>query len=191
MRTYARKALLVPRLLRIQRTTPPLTFTRLSCTMSDPPKEKFVPFFPDFDQNNCQSYDASCHCGEVTWSVLLSPPLPEWKVVSCNCSICTCNAYLLVYPEKKYVDVKSGADSIREYTFNRHQTVHKFCSKCGSALYHDPRVPAVAPGQKDILGINVSSNYQYCKYLTDNDQVRMFQNVKVEELDVVYADNRD
>ncbi|KAI4957330.1 hypothetical protein J4E86_005804 [Alternaria arbusti] len=79
-------------------------------TESSPTK----PPLPAFDPQNCQTYAASCHCGSVQYSVLLSPPLAQWKVVSCNCSICTRNGYLLVYPERSQLQVKSvgvGAQS--------------------------------------------------------------------------------
>ena len=42
------------------------------------------------------TYEAGCHCGYVKFSLALSPPLPEYKVVRCNCSICSKKGYLLV-----------------------------------------------------------------------------------------------
>lgn len=42
-------------------------------------------------------YDAGCHCGKISFSFKLSPPLEEGhKVLSCNCSICRRAGYLLV-----------------------------------------------------------------------------------------------
>lgn len=40
--------------------------------------------------------EAGCHCGYIKFSVTLSPPLPEYKVLECNCSICRKSGYLLV-----------------------------------------------------------------------------------------------
>lgn len=42
------------------------------------------------------TYEAGCHCGYIKMSVTLSPPLPEQKVVRCNCSACSKLGYLLV-----------------------------------------------------------------------------------------------
>jgi hypothetical protein len=42
------------------------------------------------------TYEAGCHCGYISLSVKLSPPLPEHEVVNCNCSICRRGGYLLV-----------------------------------------------------------------------------------------------
>lgn len=42
------------------------------------------------------TYEAGCHCGYIKFSVTLSPPLPEYKVLDCNCSMCRMGGYLLV-----------------------------------------------------------------------------------------------
>ena len=42
------------------------------------------------------TYEAGCHCGYIKFSVTLSPPLPDYKVLSCNCSMCRKSGYLLV-----------------------------------------------------------------------------------------------
>lgn len=43
-----------------------------------------------------QTYEAGCHCGFISFSVTLSPPLPEYKPLECNCSACRRFGYLLV-----------------------------------------------------------------------------------------------
>lgn len=43
-----------------------------------------------------QTYEAGCHCGFIRFSVTLSPPLPEYKPLECNCSACRRFGYLLV-----------------------------------------------------------------------------------------------
>lgn len=113
------------------------------------------PSLPKFDPDNCQTYPASCHCGIVQYSVLLSPPLPQWKVVSCNCSICTRNGYLLVYPERSQLHIKSGEDMLRDYSFGMKRNLHKFCANCGSAVWFDPRMWQLEETGPDLLGMNV------------------------------------
>jgi hypothetical protein len=42
------------------------------------------------------TYDAGCHCGNISFSFTLSPPLPDYEVMNCGCSICRRAGYLLV-----------------------------------------------------------------------------------------------
>jgi hypothetical protein len=110
---------------------------------------------PTTDPSNAHTYSASCHCGLVQYSVLLSPPLPHCKVVSCNCSICTRNGYLLVYPERSQLHMKSGEEVLTTYTFGVKRNLHRFCAKCGSAVWFDPRMGAFGDAPPDLLGVNV------------------------------------
>jgi hypothetical protein len=132
--------------------------------MTESPPTK--PALLAFDPQNCQIYAASCHCGSVQYSVLLSPPLAKWKVVSCNCSICTRNGYLLVYPERSQLQVKSGEGMLRDYSFGAKRVLHRFCSRCGSAVWHDPRMEEFGDAPPDLLGVNVRdcSSRWVCQY---------------------------
>ena len=110
-----------------------------------------------FDPTNIHFYPASCHCGTVTYTVTLSPPLPEWKVVSCNCSICQRNAYYLVYPSREQLRINSGEEALRSYSFGPKKNLHMFCGKCGSSVFFDPRMKEFDEGGGlDVLGVNVS-----------------------------------
>jgi hypothetical protein len=113
------------------------------------------PQLPPFDPANCQTYEAGCHCGTVKYSVTLSPPLTEQKVVSCNCSICSRNGYLFVYPLREHFRLKSGEDALKSYSFGPKRVLHKFCTKCGSSVFLDPRMTEFGQ-QPDLLGVNVS-----------------------------------
>lgn len=79
------------------------------------------------------SYDAKCHCGAVTYTVKI-PSLEHHEVTLCNCSICTTNSYLLVYPDRKNIVFHSGEDQLKSYGFGRQMVDHKFCTTCGSSL---------------------------------------------------------
>jgi len=108
-----------------------------------------------FNIPEAQTYDAICHCGTVQYTVTLSPPLAKQKVVECNCSICSRNGYLLVYPLREQFFLKSGEEALREYSFGPKNNVHKFCGRCGSAVFFDPRM--LERGESiDLLGVNVS-----------------------------------
>ena len=107
-----------------------------------------------FDASNAQTYDALCQCGAVQYKVTLSPPLEQQKIIECNCSICSRNGYLLVYPQREHVLLTSGQEALKTYTFGPKRNLHQFCGHCGSAVFFDPQLPK--QGQDvDIMGINV------------------------------------
>ncbi|KAI5457321.1 Mss4-like protein [Mariannaea sp. PMI_226] len=87
-----------------------------------------------------QTYEAGCHCGFISLSVTLSPPLPEYKVLNCNCSICIRGGYLLVYPPYEDVIWHYGSDTrVSRYAFNTKTRDHMFCPKCGASIGIDFR----------------------------------------------------
>ncbi|KAF2629616.1 hypothetical protein BU25DRAFT_408882 [Macroventuria anomochaeta] len=120
-------------------------------------KKTGPPPLPAFDPTNTHTYPASCHCGTVSYTVSLSPPLPEWKVVSCNCSICQRNGYYLVYPSREQLHISSGEETLKSYSFGPNRNLHMFCGRCGSSVFFDPRMKEFGEGRGlDLLGINVS-----------------------------------
>ncbi|MCJ1277220.1 hypothetical protein MMC21_005030 [Puttea exsequens] len=90
-------------------------------------------------------YEANCHCGAVKYKIKLGEfDLPENQVNSCNCSICTKNGYLLVYPCTEDVVWHEGYDTLKNYRFGKQRFDHKFCSICGSSIlidFHDLMFP--------------------------------------------------
>lgn len=50
---------------------------------------------PAEEKPKTATYDASCHCGYIKFSVKLSPPLPDNKPLNCDCSACRRFGYLL------------------------------------------------------------------------------------------------
>ncbi|KAF6232678.1 hypothetical protein HO173_009117 [Letharia columbiana] len=74
-------------------------------------------------------YRGSCHCGKVSYD-LRSEALEDIGVLSCNCSICSRNADLWVYPSEKDVELRGG-DHLTVYRFGRKVGGHAFCSTCG------------------------------------------------------------
>ena len=94
------------------------------------------------------SYRGNCHCGAVTFTVR-TPSLSDNKVNSCDCSICSRNGYLLIYPQRADVDFHTGYDHLVSYFFGDKQGAHKFCPTCGSSILVDFN-------KKDEVAINVS-----------------------------------
>lgn len=74
------------------------------------------------------SFQGSCHCGAVTFTV--DAPMPT-NAVSCNCSICRRKGLLLsFFPEDSFT-LNSGKEQLRGYEFNKHLIQHQFCQNCG------------------------------------------------------------
>ncbi|KIW34081.1 uncharacterized protein PV07_00881 [Cladophialophora immunda] len=81
-----------------------------------------------------KSYEGSCHCGRVRFTMKLSPPVEDGPVTSCNCSICAINGYLMVYPLESNITWLSGFDELTTYTFGKERIAHSFCSTCGTSI---------------------------------------------------------
>ncbi|KXH36610.1 glutathione-dependent formaldehyde-activating enzyme [Colletotrichum simmondsii] len=102
-----------------------------------------------------KTYDASCHCGAIEFSLTLSPPLEDgYKVLNCNCSICrrsginsrreqespklvaaTNFCFLNSDPNKKDVTWHDGSrEKCTNYRFNTKTKDQMFCGACGSSL---------------------------------------------------------
>ncbi|KAF2035721.1 hypothetical protein EK21DRAFT_53298, partial [Setomelanomma holmii] len=126
-------------------------------TMTDAElKSAFLSQLPTFNPSDTETYPATCHCGLVRLSVILSPPLPRHPIGSCDCSICLKNGYLLVYPTRDKVVFISGEESLKTYTFGSQRNLHRFCIECGSSVYFDPQLGTLGDeGDPDLLGVNV------------------------------------
>ena len=96
-------------------------------------------------------YDASCHCGRVTYTVN-TPSISENDVLSCNCSICSRSAYLHVDVPRGKVVFHSGFDDLVTYRFGTKTVQHKFCPNCGSSVMID-----LEGYQDGIYAMNVST----------------------------------
>ena len=81
-------------------------------------------------------HQGGCHCGRVRFEVLA----PEVIAVSqCNCSICSKSGHLgLIVPRDRFI-LKSGEESLAEYTFNTGIAKHLFCKSCGIKSFYVPR----------------------------------------------------
>ncbi|KAJ9141921.1 hypothetical protein NKR23_g7639 [Pleurostoma richardsiae] len=102
------------------------------------------------------TYEAGCHCGYIKFATTISPPLPEHKVLNCDCSACRRFGYLLVYPARE--EVEWHGDSLARcarYQFNTKEKDHLFCPKCGASLMIDFR-EFYANDEKPWFGYGVS-----------------------------------
>jgi hypothetical protein len=74
-----------------------------------------------------KAYSGSCHCGRVSYEA----DADLSQVISCNCSSCRRRGTLLAFvPEDKF-RLKTGADALSEYAFNKKVIHYQFCATCG------------------------------------------------------------
>lgn len=103
---------------------------------------------------NPTTYKGSCHCGAVTYSVLLPQPLEFIKVMNCNCKLCTKNGYLNVYPKRKHVKIQ-GEENLTSYVWSKASCAHLFCKTCGTSLFASPRASEEGGEEPEDLAVNV------------------------------------
>ncbi|CAI7573088.1 unnamed protein product [Penicillium discolor] len=126
--------------------------------------------FPPTPTGESSSHSGNCHCGAVRFTFTISPPLHEYPTNNCNCSICTKNGYLLVYPFTKDFTIEKGEDVLKEYRFAERKAKHQFCGECGSSCFI--RVPE--EGFPPVTAVNV----------------RLLQDVDIEKLILNKVDGR-
>jgi len=73
------------------------------------------------------TYQGSCHCGAVTYDVTAD----FTEAMRCNCSHCKRKGFLLTFVPDEQFTLKSGADNLTTYHFNKHHIDHTFCKTCG------------------------------------------------------------
>ncbi|KAJ6615565.1 Mss4-like protein [Mycena sp. CBHHK59/15] len=102
-------------------------------------------------------YEGSCHCGAVTYT-LRQTDEPISLLTMCNCSICSRDAALWIYPTTSSLTF-DGLDSLKEYTFATNKTFHGFCEICGVAIRERFEAsPTTAINARTIHGLDLASS---------------------------------
>lgn len=73
------------------------------------------------------TYNGSCHCGAVTFTV----DADIASAMTCNCSRCYRLGWTLAFVPSGQFVLQTGADNLTEYRFNKKQIAHLFCKTCG------------------------------------------------------------
>lgn len=94
------------------------------------------------------SYQGSCHCGKVAFTV--NADLPT-QALSCNCSICRRNGTLLTFVPADHFELNSGNEQLKTYEFNKHQIKHQFCQVCGSHPFSN----GLKPDGSEMYAVNL------------------------------------
>ncbi|KAJ7037909.1 Mss4-like protein [Mycena alexandri] len=75
-------------------------------------------------------FAGNCHCGAFKFTVKLTNLN---HISSCNCSLCSRNAYLWAHPASNSdLTVLLGEGSLKSYQYGT--SVHKFCPVCGTSI---------------------------------------------------------
>ena len=136
-------------------------------------------------------YSANCHCRLIRLRLRIlplypssspSPAPPSTSITSpsptptspteysnpynCNCSICTKNGYLNIYPSSYTHDIEwlSGREELRSYEYGACERRHMFCPRCGSsvALFNFFGGESVEEGgRRPMVGVNVCFYFSF------------------------------
>ncbi|PVH72094.1 hypothetical protein DL98DRAFT_433913, partial [Cadophora sp. DSE1049] len=79
-----------------------------------------------------ETFHGNCHCGAVVYT-LISKPLNERKIISCNCSLCYRNGEIYTYPPASSVTF-IGKENLVGYPFLSPDSLHSFCKICGTSV---------------------------------------------------------
>jgi hypothetical protein len=94
-----------------------------------------------------KTYNGSCHCGKVTFEVEAEPFTTG---MVCNCSRCHRLGWVLQFVPASTFTLKSGADSLTSYRFNKKMINHLFCKECGIEAFAESEFEG-----KDMRAINL------------------------------------
>ncbi|KAK1753979.1 centromere protein V [Echria macrotheca] len=93
---------------------------------------------PTAEIENAKMYYGSCHCGAVRValrSLPLDKDYPE-QVVECNCSICSINGCIWIYPRVDQLDYQ-GRENLATYRFGNRHLQKTFCKTCGVSFANE------------------------------------------------------
>ena len=94
------------------------------------------------------TFNGSCHCGAVKFTVILIGGLASAR--RCTCSICRMRGAVAVTSTPDAFRLTQGEDKLATYRFNTRTAEHHFCSVCGTYTHHRRRSN---PNQ---LGVNAA-----------------------------------
>lgn len=86
-------------------------------------------------------YRGGCQCGAVAYEVEVDLD----NTITCNCSRCQKLGFVLAFTPRDSFELKSGANDLTEYLFNKKQIRHLFCKTCGVESFAYGQMPDGSP----------------------------------------------
>lgn len=93
------------------------------------------------------TYSGGCHCGKVAYEVEGEIE----QVMDCNCSMCLKRGGLLWFVPHGDFSLRTPAEDMGTYHFNKGKIDHHFCPECGISPFSE----GVGPDGAKMAAINV------------------------------------
>lgn len=107
--------------------------------------------------SDMQDIAGGCHCGAVRYTAKADLS----NTIVCNCSHCLAKGFVLAFTGEEQFHLESGAETLGEYRFHKHQIAHRFCTVCGTQPFalgiRPDGVPMVALNLRCVDGIDLAS----------------------------------
>jgi len=84
------------------------------------------------------THSGSCHCGKIAYD-FESDPITEG--LECNCSMCGRKGNIMHFIPASAFTLKTPAENVATYRFNKHVINHNFCPACGTSPFSDGTDP--------------------------------------------------
>ena len=95
-----------------------------------------------------RTFTGGCHCGMVRFECTSDLAM----VTACNCSICTKKGLHFTFVTTASLQLRDGAENLKEYLFNKHAIRHQLCTDCGVDVF----ARGTKPDGSEVIALNVS-----------------------------------
>jgi hypothetical protein len=97
-----------------------------------------------------ETYQGSCHCGDVKFEADLDL---EAGTNKCNCSMCAKSRLWAIVIKPEAFRLLTPPSALSDYVFGYNSIHHKFCKRCGVRPFDDGHVKGLGG---DFVGVNIA-----------------------------------
>ncbi|KAK1992169.1 glutathione-dependent formaldehyde-activating enzyme [Colletotrichum falcatum] len=134
--------------------------------------------------DSVKGYTGGCDCGAVQIAIS-TKPLWDVEIKEDNCSICSRNGFIGVYPHQSEVTL-TGKDKTRDYKFGRGFNGSPFCQTCGVHCFGNLYGPP-----KEIVARLPESRQEFVRKQLEIQPVniRVLDDVEWERIDIKWSND--